>query len=272
MTKHFAPGAGPVARRTLLQGMAGAAALTLLPRHAAAQAAKEAPELAKLVADGKLPKLADRLPAAPMVVKPLEKIGTYGGTLRRGLRGSADHNGILRMVGNQGLVRWNLAFTDVLAVRRRALGGERERDRVHLLSAQGHEMVGRQAVHRRRHPVLDRDCAKNTELFKSPPSAIVIGGKACNVEKVDETTVKFSFAARSRCSWSRWRRRSASIRRCSPSTTADNSIRSTTRTVADLVKQAGLSNWARSVPRRSAATSRFRHAGAMPTSRRSSRG
>ena len=34
--------------------------------------------------------------------------------LRRGLRGSADHNGILRMVGNQGLVRWNMAFTEVL--------------------------------------------------------------------------------------------------------------------------------------------------------------
>ena len=36
------------------------------------------------------------------------------GTIRRGLRGSQDHNGILRMVGNQGLVRWNLAFTEVL--------------------------------------------------------------------------------------------------------------------------------------------------------------
>ena len=76
MTKDFDSAPGAVARRTVLQGMAGAAALTLLPHQALAQAAKEAPDLAKLVADGKLPKLADRLPEKPLVVQPIEKIGT----------------------------------------------------------------------------------------------------------------------------------------------------------------------------------------------------
>ena len=76
MTKDFDPAPSAVARRTVLQGMAGAAALTLLPHQALAQAAKEAPDLAKLVADGKLPKLAERLPEKPLVVQPLEKVGT----------------------------------------------------------------------------------------------------------------------------------------------------------------------------------------------------
>jgi peptide/nickel transport system substrate-binding protein len=195
MTKDFAPGAGPVARRTLLRGMAGAAALALLPRHASAQAAKEAPELAKLVADGKLPKLADRLPASPMVVKPLEKIGTYGGTLRRGLRGSADHNGILRMVGNQGLVRWNLAFTEVepCVAERWEVSANATEFTFHLRTgmkwSDGKPFTADDILFS-----ID-DCAKNTELFKSPPSAIVIGGKACNVTKIDDTTVKFTFAS-----------------------------------------------------------------------------
>ena len=100
-------------RRSVLAAFAGAAAMGV-PGIASAQDAKEAPALAKLVSDGKLPKLADRLPAKPLVVTPIETSGTYGGQLRRGLRGSADHNGILRMVGNQGLVRWNMEFTEVL--------------------------------------------------------------------------------------------------------------------------------------------------------------
>ena len=80
--------ASELARRTVLKGFAGGAALAALPSIAGAQApAKEAPALAKLVAEGKLPPLAERLPATPLVVTPFEKVGTYGGPLRRGLRG-----------------------------------------------------------------------------------------------------------------------------------------------------------------------------------------
>ncbi len=89
-------------RRQVLKGFAGAATLTLASQAAFAQAAaKELPELTKLVADGKLPPLAERLPANPLVLQTVESTGRYGGSIRRGLRGSADHNGILRMVGHQ---------------------------------------------------------------------------------------------------------------------------------------------------------------------------
>ena len=89
-------------RRDLLKGFIGAAALTAMPQAALAETAKEPPALAELVSGGKLPALAERVSASPMVVK-VDKVGRYGGALRRGLRGSSDHNGILRMVGNQGL-------------------------------------------------------------------------------------------------------------------------------------------------------------------------
>ena len=39
----------------------------------------EAPALAALVAAGELPPVADRLPDEPLVIEPLERIGTYGG-------------------------------------------------------------------------------------------------------------------------------------------------------------------------------------------------
>ena len=71
-------------RRDLLKGLAGATALSALPQAALADTPKEAPALAKLTADGKLPPLAERIPTNPLVVA-VEKVGRYGGSLRRGV-------------------------------------------------------------------------------------------------------------------------------------------------------------------------------------------
>jgi len=244
MTKDFDSAPGAVARRTVLQGMAGAAALTLLPHQALAQAAKEAPDLAKLVADGKLPKLADRLPEKPLIVQPTEKVGTYGGTLRRGLRGSADHNGILRMVGNQGLVRWNFAFTEVLP-------GVAERWEVNATATEFTFYLRKGMKWSDGKPFTADDvlfsvddCAKNTELFKSVPSALAIGGKACNVEKINETTVKFTFAG----PFALFLEQMATPLGQYPTLFAKHYCGQFhpkyNANVADLVKQANLSNWA----------------------------
>ena len=179
-------------RRTVLKGFAGAAALAGMGQSAFAQQAKEAPALAKLVTDGKLPALAQRLPATPLVIQA-EKVGVYGGALRRGLRGSADHNGILRLVGNQGLVRWNLAFTEVLP-------NVAEKWEVNATSTEfifylrkgmkwsdGKPFTADDVV------FSIEDCAKNTDLFKTPPGTLVISGKPVVASKIDETTVKFTF-------------------------------------------------------------------------------
>ena len=183
-------------RRRLLLGGAGAAALTLgLPGALRAQAAgKESPDLARLVADRKLPPLAERLPSSPLVVQA-EKVGKYGGALRRGLRGSADHNGILRIVGNQGLVRWNLGFTQVLpsVAERWEVNADATEFTFHLRPgmrwSDGKPFTADDVV------FAIEECCKNTELFRSAPSAIVIDNKPGTATKVDDTTVRFTFAA-----------------------------------------------------------------------------
>jgi len=43
----------------------------------------EAPMLAEMVAAGELPPVEERLPVDPQVLKPVETIGKYGGTLRK---------------------------------------------------------------------------------------------------------------------------------------------------------------------------------------------
>jgi peptide/nickel transport system substrate-binding protein len=187
---------GAVGRRTVLQSFAGAAALAAAPPLALGQTApREAPELAQMVAAGRLPPLAQRLPTSPMIVTPHETAGRYGGTLRRGLRGSADHNGILRMVGNQGLVRWNLEFTQVLP-------NVAERWDVNPAATEFvfHLRAGMKWSDGRPFGADDvvfaiEDCTKNTDLYRSVPSVLTIGGKPCVVTKVSDTAVRFTFEA-----------------------------------------------------------------------------
>ena len=174
--------------------VAGAAAMSAGPA-VAQSAAREAPAVAALVAEGKLPKLADRLPVSPLVVTPLEKVGTYGGQLRRGLRGSADHNGILRMVGNQGLVRWNAAFTAVLpnVVEKWEVNAGSTEFTFHLRKgmrwSDGAPFTADDIV------FAIEDCCKNSELYRSVPSTLVIANKPGTATKIDDVTVKVTFEA-----------------------------------------------------------------------------
>lgn len=48
---------------------------------------KEAPMLKLRVQQGQLPPVSERLPVKPLIVVPINEIGTYGGTLRRALTG-----------------------------------------------------------------------------------------------------------------------------------------------------------------------------------------
>ncbi len=66
----------------------------------------EAPMLAEKVAAGELPALKDRLPEEPLVETPLESVGVYGGTLRRGITGPNDHNSYVRWMYDS-LVRFS---------------------------------------------------------------------------------------------------------------------------------------------------------------------
>ena len=61
-----------------------------------------------------LPELSERLPAEPLVVEPADRIGVYGGTWHMGLRGGNDGALLVRTIGNEGLVRWNLDWTGVV--------------------------------------------------------------------------------------------------------------------------------------------------------------
>jgi len=63
------------------------APLTLDPTILDQRSFGEAPMLAEHVQSGGLPPVSERLPQAPLIIVPLDEIGTYGGTIRRALTG-----------------------------------------------------------------------------------------------------------------------------------------------------------------------------------------
>ncbi|MGO9118484.1 MAG: ABC transporter substrate-binding protein [Desulfomonilaceae bacterium] len=71
-----------------------------------AWAFNEAPTLSKQVKDGALPSVDKRLPESPVIVKPVDKPGSYGGTWRRAYLGLADLVGARRILYDP-LVRWS---------------------------------------------------------------------------------------------------------------------------------------------------------------------
>jgi hypothetical protein len=60
---------------------------TLAPEILSSRNFQEAPMLLKKVSSGALPPVSERLPQNPLVVVPMDEIGTYGGTIRRALTG-----------------------------------------------------------------------------------------------------------------------------------------------------------------------------------------
>jgi peptide/nickel transport system substrate-binding protein len=69
----------------------------------------EAPMLAEMVAAGELPPVEERLPVPSdlLVIQPLDEIGKYGGTWRRGFTGPGDGQNGHRVAGGDRLVFWD---------------------------------------------------------------------------------------------------------------------------------------------------------------------
>ena len=84
------------------------------PAEAAPSSAHESPMLSEMVAAGALPPLAERLPADPLVVEPVDRIGSYGGDWHMALRGGSDNALFVRTIGYDYLVRWDPTWNEVI--------------------------------------------------------------------------------------------------------------------------------------------------------------
>jgi peptide/nickel transport system substrate-binding protein len=154
----------------------------------------EAPMLAEQTAAGGLPALEDRLPLTPMVMEPIEQIGTYGGTLNRALVGPTDGRG-WTSIAFASLVEW--ATGEATPVPSLAESWEISEDGTtytfHLREgtrwSDGHPFSADDLM------FWYEGVALNTLLSPSFPTWLRVGGEPVVVRKVDDYTVEFRFAA-----------------------------------------------------------------------------
>ncbi|MEO0990195.1 MAG: ABC transporter substrate-binding protein [Pseudomonadota bacterium] len=177
--------------RATAAGLAVAAAMW--PLGASAQG--QAPALAEMVAAGTLPPLEERLPNSPEVITPLESIGSYGGTVRRFLSGSNDHNSFLRFVGPQGLTRWKADFSEVIPNVAESWATNEESSEFTFKLREGMKWSDGEPFTADDIMFFVDDLLNNEEFYPTAPARFVVGGETMQAEKIDDHTVKFIFAA-----------------------------------------------------------------------------
>ncbi len=155
---------------------------------------KEAPQLAELVKAGKLPPVAERIGQDPLVIKPLNEVGKYGGTWRGGFTGPADFwNGFRCCQGPDHLMFWDYTGDKVMPNIARGLemqdGGRAWL--VHLRRgmkwSDGKPFTADDFV------FWFEDIYRNKDLVPTPSATMAINGKQGVIEKVDTNTVRFKF-------------------------------------------------------------------------------
>jgi peptide/nickel transport system substrate-binding protein len=164
----------------------------------AALAFNQAPALEKAVTDGSLPPVDERLPADPMVLKGTDGIGSYGGEMRTDILGGTDrgYGWVDRMIGYEKLVRWAPEGGRVIPNIAESWDINDDSTEFTFHLRQGMRWSDGEPVTADDIVFWYKDMASNEELFPGGPGGqLKIGGKNADVEKIDDYTVKFSFAA-----------------------------------------------------------------------------
>jgi len=98
-------------RRAFLAGTSAVIILPVLPALAADY--KEADSLKTKSSKGSLPPLKDRLPDSPLVIKPVEAVGKYGGDWRLALVGGGSLSHLFRYQAYEPLVRYTADWSGI---------------------------------------------------------------------------------------------------------------------------------------------------------------
>jgi peptide/nickel transport system substrate-binding protein len=153
----------------------------------------EAPMLAQLVTQGKLPPVQERVPQEPLVIKPVQTIGRYGGTWRRGFTGPGDAENGNRIVSADKLLFWDYTGTKVMpSVGRQWLLGDDGKS-VTLYLRKGHKWSDGKPFTADDFVFWYEDVYLNKDLVPTPHPDFMINGKSGVIKKIDETTVVFEF-------------------------------------------------------------------------------
>src|SRR6266567_2012812 len=154
----------------------------------------EAPQLVELVKQGKLPPVAERIGQDPLVIKPLNEVGKYGGTWRGGFTGPADFwNGFRCCQGPDHLMFWDYTGDKVMPNIARGLEMQ-DGGRAWLVQLRrGMKWSDGKPFTADDFVFWFEDIYRNKDLVPTPSATLAINGKQGVIEKVDTYTVRYKF-------------------------------------------------------------------------------
>ena len=144
---------------------------------------------------GKLPAVDKRLPENPLVLKPVEKTGKYGGTWRTALKGGQDDAWLTRTIGYDYLVRWDPEWKTVVPNVAESWTVNPEATEYTFKLRKGMKWSDGKPFTADDIVFWANDVMNNKELTPAVGGFFAAGGKYGTAEKVDENTVKFKFSA-----------------------------------------------------------------------------
>lgn len=154
----------------------------------------EAPEMAALVKEGKLPEVTERLPENPMVVVPYEEVGQYGGTWRMGAVGGNDTLSFQRIFGYEPLVRWNFDFSGYIPNVAESFEGNADGSEYTVTLRRGMKFSDGEPLTTEDIRFWYEDVLMNTDITPKPDAVFVVKGEPVVVEIIDDYTFMFKFA------------------------------------------------------------------------------
>lgn len=141
-----------------------------------------------------LPAVEQRLPAEPLVEVPSEAIGTYGGRLRFASIGPESGNSEFLSVRHVNLLRFLDDHRTIVPNMAKSFEWNADNTAVTFTLRKGHKWSDGAPFTADDIVFWYNDIILNTDLYKTVPSYWMYGGKPMEVTKVDDLTVKFSFA------------------------------------------------------------------------------
>ncbi|HEY65434.1 MAG TPA: ABC transporter substrate-binding protein [Caldilineae bacterium] len=154
---------------------------------------KEAPMLAELVKQGKLPPVDERLPSEPVVVQVIEEIGQYGGTWEQAVTGQADVNGAMSydnelwITFDESCQTWRPNVAKKVEV-------SEDGTEFTFYIREGHRWSDGEPFTADDIVFWYEDVVLNDELSPAKPHWMKSGDELGVVEKIDDYTVKYKFA------------------------------------------------------------------------------
>ena len=151
----------------------------------------EAPQLAEMVAAGQLPPVAERVGSEPLVLRPIDEPGKYGGTWRRAFLGPNDWVNGTRGWLHDRLLFWDYTETEI--VPNIAKGYELSEDgkTLDLFLRKGARWSDGEPFTADDFMFWYNDIAANTEINPNGIAELKVNGEPVTMEKVDDYTVRF---------------------------------------------------------------------------------